>query len=129
MKLLNGRWRLTAFVVATGAVILDAGVAFAGGAAVTPSASPGSAVATVFAMGLVNPRGLKFGPDGKLYVAEGGISGRADDRCAPRIGWGMLGRRWWTWRIFRQHHRLTHLEDRRRWACGDVRRWITVQPG
>lgn len=27
---------------------------------------------TVFASGLANPRGLKFGPDGYLYVAEGG---------------------------------------------------------
>lgn len=30
------------------------------------------ATMTVFASGLSNPRGLKFGPDGYLYVAEGG---------------------------------------------------------
>ena len=45
MKLRNSRSRLTAFVLATGAVILDAGVGFAGEATVVPSHATGSAVA------------------------------------------------------------------------------------
>lgn len=34
-----------------------------------------SANVHVYAVGLNNPRGLKFGPDGNLYVAEGGLGG------------------------------------------------------
>src|ERR671932_667626 len=36
---------------------------------------PPSPNVSVFATGLTNPRGLKFGPDGSLYVAEGGPGG------------------------------------------------------
>ena len=45
---------------------------------------------TVFATGLNNPRGLKFGPDAHLYVAEGGIGGPGTttgcDQVIPPVG-------------------------------------------
>jgi len=45
-----------------------------------------SVTVTRFATGLVNPRGLKFGPDGNLYVAEAGFP-TGDIRHAP-VGLG-----------------------------------------
>ena len=47
------------------------------GAFAAQSDKPSHVIAsvTVFASGLENPRGLKFGPGGHLYVAEGGTGG------------------------------------------------------
>lgn len=50
----------------------------------------GSVTVTVFATGLNNPRGLTFGPDGYLYVAEGGLGGTDSstncDQVIPPVG-------------------------------------------
>ena len=43
--------------------------------AVVPGLLAQSQNVSVFASGFNNPRGLKFGPDGYLYVAEGGAGG------------------------------------------------------
>jgi hypothetical protein len=40
---------------------------------------------SVFSTGFNNPRGLKFGPDGHLYVAEGGVGGTNLTTCTQVI--------------------------------------------
>ena len=54
-------------------------------AAASPLITPKAATATVeiYATGFNNPRGLKFGPDGALYVAEGGPNFRPRGLLKP----------------------------------------------
>lgn len=44
-----------------------------------------SVTSSVYASGLNNPRGLKFGPDGLLYVAEGGIGGSNSSQNCQQV--------------------------------------------
>jgi glucose/arabinose dehydrogenase len=60
-------------------------------AAGPPPFPPPSANVSVFAEGLDNPRGLEFGPDGMLYVAEGGQGGTVStegqcEQVVPPVG-------------------------------------------
>lgn len=69
-------------VVAIAATACDSGTAFAPASPLAPDDAALSrresgfpATPTVFATGLQYPRGLRFGPDGALYVAEAGTAG------------------------------------------------------
>jgi hypothetical protein len=76
------------------AVAVAALTVLCSGAALPDSAAPPSQrkapppTVTSYATGLTNPRGLTFGPDGSLYVAEAGTGGPVtarDDAACPKF--------------------------------------------
>ena len=64
---MSHRWRLSALVFGVGVTLLATSS--------LTSVLQARATVTTIASNLVNPRGLNFGPDGALYVAEAGSGG------------------------------------------------------
>jgi hypothetical protein len=77
-------WQSSLLVTVLVLVIL---APFQGTASMVRASQPLEVEMSVFATGLNNPRGLKFGPDGYLYVAEGGLGGTnsTGDQCTQVV--------------------------------------------
>jgi hypothetical protein len=73
----RGARRLASATLLTGVLFASSSVVVADSDAPTDvkSASKVPPSVTTYASGLTNPRGLAFGPDGHLYVAEAGVGG------------------------------------------------------
>lgn len=70
-----GRWRHRWWAALVTLAIVSFQLAVFGPATAAAQPTNESVRVTVFASGLNDPRGLTFGPNGTLYVAEGGLGG------------------------------------------------------
>jgi hypothetical protein len=77
-----GSTHLCALALAATALLTTAAAASGGGPA-QPTKVTQPATVTPFATGLTNPRHVRFGPDGNLYVAEAGIGGASPAVATP----------------------------------------------
>lgn len=77
-----GRTHLCALALATTALLATAAAASGGGPS-QPTKVTQPTTVTTFATGLTNPRHIRFGPDGNLYVAEAGIGGTEPAVATP----------------------------------------------
>ena len=70
-----------------------------------------SVTVSVFASGLTSPRGLKFGPDGHLYVAEAGYPSGTLTKATAGLGGDCSAGLTRSGRLLRKHHRVAHFQD------------------
>ena len=77
-----GRLHLCALALAATALLATAAAASGGGPS-QPTKVTQPTTVTTFATGLTNPRHVRFGPDGNLYVAEAGVGGTEPAVATP----------------------------------------------
>jgi sugar lactone lactonase YvrE len=111
MRISIRRAGAVAALLALAAVTAFGGAATAAPARTANSGSSGPGGLTVVAGGLDNPRGIGFGPDGALYVAESGSGGTGACVPSPEGGEACFGRTGAVTRITKrsQHRVLTGL--------------------